>query len=95
LRPFNGIVIEVGGEVGRVVDVGLLDESREAQSPVPPRGVLAADGQQAVDVVIVLHPQAKLFQVVDALAPPGRLASRLYGGQQQGDQDGDDRDHHQ
>ena len=36
--------------------------------------------------------QAELLEVVDALRPPGRLARRLHGGQQQGDQDRDDRD---
>jgi hypothetical protein len=42
-----------------------------------------------------VHRQADLLQVVDALGSPGRLARRLDRGQQQGDQDGDDRDHHQ
>ena len=44
---------------------------------------------------VVVHRQAELLEVVDALRPPRRLAGRLHGGQQQGDQDGDDRDHHQ
>ena len=38
---------------------------------------------------------AELLQVVRALGPTGRLAGRLDGGQQEGDQDRDDRDHHQ
>ena len=45
--------------------------------------------------MIVVHRQADLLQVVDALHPAGRLAGRLHGRQQQGDQDGDDGDHHQ
>ena len=45
--------------------------------------------------VVVVDGQAELLEVVDALRPPGRLARRLDGGQQQGDQDRDDRDHHQ
>ena len=44
-------------------------------------------------VVIVVHRQADLLQVVGALHPAGRLARRLHGRQQQGDQHADDRDH--
>jgi hypothetical protein len=39
--------------------------------------------------------QAELFEVVGTLTPPGRLTTLLHGGQQHGDQDRDDRDHHQ
>ena len=39
--------------------------------------------------------QGELLQVVGALGTAGRLAGGLDGGQQQGDQDRDDRDHHQ
>jgi hypothetical protein len=42
-----------------------------------------------------VQAEADLLQVVRTLHPPGRLTRRLDGGQQQGDQDGDDRDHHQ
>ena len=52
-------------------------------------------GKQLFDRVVVVQGEAHLLQVVDALAPPGRLAGRLDGGQQQGDQDRDDRDHDQ
>ena len=45
-----------------------------------------------VDVVVVVQGEADLLQVVDALRPPGRLARRLDGGQEQGDQHGDDGD---
>jgi hypothetical protein len=48
-----------------------------------------------VDLVVVVEGEADLLQVVDAPGPPRRLARRLDGGQQQGDQDGDDRDDHQ
>ena len=48
-----------------------------------------------VDVVVVVDRQAKLLEIVGALDPPGGLAGRLHGGQQQRDQYGDDRDHHQ
>ena len=36
-----------------------------------------------VGLVVVVQGQADLLQVVDALRPPGRLARRLDGGQQQ------------
>ena len=42
-----------------------------------------------------MQGEPDLLQVVHALDPPRRLAGRLNGRQQQGDQDGDDRDHHQ
>ena len=54
-----------------------------------------APGQRVVRAVIVVQREPDLLQVVDALRPPGGLAGRLHGGQEQGDQDGDDRDHHQ
>jgi len=39
--------------------------------------------------------QAELLQVVDALGATGRLAGRLHGRQEQGDQHADDGDDHQ
>ena len=45
--------------------------------------------------VAVMQRHCELFEVVTTLDPPGRLPTRLYGGQEQRDQDGDDRDHHQ
>ena len=42
-----------------------------------------------------MHRQADLFEVVDALGAPGRLAGRLYRWQQEGNQDPDDGDHDQ
>ncbi len=43
--------------------------------------------------MVVVQCQAKLFQVVAALAAAGGFAGLLHGGQQQRDQDRDDRDH--
>jgi hypothetical protein len=43
-------------------------------------------------VVIVLHSQAELLQVVLALRLPSRFAGGLHGGNQQRDQDADDGD---
>ena len=51
--------------------------------------------ERAVGVVVVVQGQADLLEVVDALGAAGGLAGRLHGRQQQADQDGDDRDHHQ
>ena len=44
---------------------------------------------------IVMNRQAQLLHVVDALRPPRRLTSGLNGGEQQGNQNRDDRNHHQ
>jgi hypothetical protein len=38
---------------------------------------------------------AQLLEIVSALGASGRFPGRLYGGQEQGDQDGDDRDDHE
>src|SRR6516165_6193137 len=45
--------------------------------------------------LVVIQGQADLLQIVGALDAPRRLAGRLYRGQQERDQDGDDGDHHQ
>ncbi len=50
-------------------------------------------GEALVSLVIVVQAQADLLEIVDALDPSGGLAGALNRGQQQGDQDGDDRDH--
>jgi hypothetical protein len=42
-----------------------------------------------------MEAQADLLQVVGASAAPRRLARALHGGQQQGDEQANDRDHHQ
>ena len=49
----------------------------------------------SLGVVVVVHREAELLEVVDALRAPGGLAGGLDGRQQQGDQDRDDRDHDQ
>ena len=52
-------------------------------------------GKRVARRVVVVHRQADLLEVVDALHAPGRLPRRLHGGQEQRDQDRDDRDHDQ
>src|SRR5690606_24823647 len=51
--------------------------------------------QNAVRVVVVVHCQADLLQVVAALGAAGGLSCLLDGRQQQRNQDRDDRDHHE
>src|SRR5262249_4101325 len=63
-----------------------------------PRRELATAGphrERVLLFVVTVQGDAHLLEVVGALAPPRRLAGCLDGGEQQGDQDGDDRDYHQ
>ena len=46
-------------------------------------------------LVVLMHGQGQLFQVVLALQLACRLARRLDRRKQQRDQDADDRDHHE
>jgi len=39
--------------------------------------------------------ESELLEVILALGPPGGLACRLHGREQEADEDADDRDHHQ
>ena len=83
--PESGVIHDIGyrhydGERG----------GRPGQVPVP--------HDRREDVVrrqVVVDAEPHLLEVVGALRTPGRLARRLDGGQEQGDQDGDDRNHHQ
>ncbi len=52
-------------------------------------------GERAVRIVIVVHRQADLLQVVEARRAAGRLAGLLHGGQKQGNQNADDGNYHQ
>jgi hypothetical protein len=45
--------------------------------------------------MVVVQREAELLEVVGALDAAGRLSGGLDGRQQQRNQDGDDRDHHQ
>lgn len=56
---------------------------------------MAAVRKLVVDIVIVVERQPELLQIVLALRPAGGLACLLNGGEEQGDQDGDDCNHHQ
>ncbi len=52
-------------------------------------------GKHAVGVQIIMKRQTEQLEIVLALSASRRLARLLYGGQEQGDQNGDDCDHHQ
>ena len=93
--------------VERVVDVALLVELRHRHElaevlsdPAAARRRVAkligvAHREAAVDVVVVLHRQGELLEVVGALCPACGLAGRLHRRQQQGDQHADDGDDHE
>ena len=48
-----------------------------------------------MDVVVIVHGDAELLEVVDALGAAGRFAGRLNRRQQQRHQDANNGDHHQ
>ena len=52
-------------------------------------------GKLLVNIVEKLKGQTNLLEIVVAFRPPRRFARRLYGGQQERDQDSDDRDYDQ
>src|SRR3954451_20598227 len=51
-----------------------------------------AGGEKSVRALVVVDGEPDLLQVVHALRPPRRLASRLHGGEEQRDQAADDRE---
>jgi len=51
--------------------------------------------QQFMGVVVVVSCKHDLFEVAAALGPASSLAGRLHGWKEQGNQNGDDGDHHQ
>jgi hypothetical protein len=56
------------------------------------RGLNPAWRKNSVGVVMLLHGQAELLEVVDAVGSPRRLTGRLHGRQQQSRQHADDGD---
>ena len=93
-------ILAVGILEAHVIDIekrDLLKETEHARLHAQlGDGVTVGRGRQyKVDVVVVLDCQAQLLEVVGTLDAPGRLAGRLDGGKQQGNQYGDDCDHHQ
>ena len=62
----------------------LLDPGEDEDLPGAVAAPLDPGGQAAVGVVVVVHPQADLLEVVEALGAAGGLPRRLHGRQQQG-----------
>ena len=74
----------------------LLEVRKDESRPPVPRLAGRVRRREHADPGLVGHAgEPDLLEVVLALRPGGRLADLLDGGQQQADQDGDDRDHHQ
>ena len=103
-QPDHGRVLDLVERDAKLIALNRAPCSRYGRMPKAQvrrwsmlRGVVVADAhpadrERALDVVIVVHRQAELLEVVHALGPPGRLAGGLDGRQEQGDQDRDDRD---
>ena len=66
-----------------------------ADSSVASLKTMSAPGRSAARLLVVVHRQADLLEVIGALNAAARLARRLHGRQEQGDQDRDDGDDHQ
>ena len=96
-RPVGGV--QVGIE--HVIQGVLLDVRQDQRTPSPARRGLVgcidhvALGQVAVGVVVAVHAQADLLEVVLALGTGGGRTDLLHRGQQQSDQDRDDGNDHQ
>ena len=74
------------------------DQGSPAEAIARPGRVRDRDGarrEQIIGIHVIVDRQADLLQVVGALGPPRRFACGLHRRQEQGDQDCDDRDHHQ
>src|SRR5262249_23670515 len=92
-----------GGPLEELVDVVLLDVGQDVEEqalqPGPGGGVGAGvhHGRQLalVGVVVVVHRQGHLAQVVGAGGAGGGRAHLLHSGQEQADEHGDDGDDHQ
>src|SRR5262249_12960862 len=80
------------------VEVVLLDVRQDVGRPAvdPVRVRVVQRGREpTLGVVETVQGQAELLEVVAALQACGRLADLLDGGQEQADEDGYDRYHHQ
>ena len=87
-----GALLQLAEHLGRPSPAGTQLDRRRAAAL---QGADVSGREEVVDAVIVVHRQADLLQVIQALRAPGRLARRLHGRQEQGDQHADDGDHDQ
>src|SRR5262249_10869040 len=98
-----GDVVAVIVVVPLLVQVVLFEVGQQFDPQVgaPGRTVAHVDGKTRPDwelpvvAVVVVRGQGDLLEVVQALGACGGRADLLDGGEQQADEDGDDRDHHQ
>ena len=100
--PVGATVTEVNPAVeGLLIDEGEQVNQMGSLFLGPPRMTLGPvkredrDREHPEGVVIVVHRDAQLLQIVLALSSPGCFTGLLDSGQQQRDQNGDDRNHHQ
>ena len=86
-----------GAEIDLIEQRRLVDERQNPRLPAQLGGqpILPTDGVHSVHVVIVGHCQSVLLEVVLALRAARRFPRLLHGGKQQGNQNRDDRNHHQ
>ena len=105
VRPLGVLAHGVGaGADGAVVQVRLFEKRQQVKKDVAPTGVgrrraprepALGRRQMLAGIVAVVRRQGDLLEVVLALGTVSRLADFLNRRDQQGDQDGDDRDHDQ
>ena len=99
------LVVDSDREVEVLVHVSFFEERQQVQQPADVVSFLfvldgagcvdRAGGEHLVRHFVVLQRQADLHEVVLALHPAGRFAGLLHRREQQGDQNGDDRNHDQ
>ena len=91
----QAIIIRVGNRAGfdewqeREVDAGSLLPAATGDGPHE----VSARRKCLIDILIIMACQRELLEVIGALHSPGGFAGCLDRRQQQGDQDGNDRDH--
>src|SRR5262249_19447065 len=91
------VVTARGEQLGLLGTVILLDVREEEAGPADlvAELFLPTGRQRFLRVVVVVHGQADLLEVVGAAHAGGGLAHLLDGGDEEPDQNGDDRNHHQ
>jgi hypothetical protein len=91
------------GLIRAVIEFRLLQMFQKKRTPSPARSKIAASGinhseargKNVSGIMVSMHGQTNLFQIVLALSASCRLAPGLHGRQQQRDQEADNRNHHQ
>ena len=98
-RAVQGVLVpDRFAAVGREIpegELGRLFHVRQQVNAGADVELVGTHRQHAVGRFVVVGRETPLFDVVAATHPGGRFADLLDGGEQQADQNGDDRDHHQ